>query len=98
MKRTPLKRSTKPLKRTLLAPVSKKRKKILTDYTALRKEYLSIMQQCERCGVRKSRDIHHTEGRGSNTNRIETWRAVCRPCHDWIHANPSQAREEGWLV
>lgn len=24
--------------------------------------------------------------------------AVCRPCHDWIHAHPAAAREAGWMV
>jgi predicted HNH restriction endonuclease len=26
-----------------------------------------------------------------------TWLPVCRNCHDWIHANPGEARIMGWL-
>lgn len=26
-----------------------------------------------------------------------TWKAVCRNCHDWIHAHPEEARVMNWL-
>lgn len=26
-----------------------------------------------------------------------TWKAVCRNCHDWIHAHPTEARTMKWL-
>ena len=45
-----------------------------------------------------STDVHHTAGRhkGNYLNR-DTWLAVCRDCHDWIHKNPKQAEEMGLL-
>ena len=96
-RKTALKRSQKALKRTALSPVSKKQQKKLREYSKLRKEYLEEHPLCE-CGCgRKSRDIHHKAGRGSNLNRVETWMAVCRPCHDEIHACPSVARKRGWI-
>ena len=44
-------------------------------------------------------DIHHTNGRENErlTNRIY-WLAVSREGHQWIHANPDVAREQGWLT
>jgi hypothetical protein len=45
-------------------------------------------------------DIHHTFA-GSNRDAFylvqSTWLGVCRSCHDWIHANPADARTMGWL-
>jgi hypothetical protein len=45
-------------------------------------------------------DIHHTYA-GANRDAFylvqSTWLAVCRNCHDFIHANPAEARTMGWL-
>ena len=33
-----------------------------------------------------------------NDQAIEdTFMSICRRCHNWIHAHPNRAREEGWL-
>lgn len=46
----------------------------------------------------KSCDVHHKAGRlGGNLLNTTTWMAVCRSCHDWIHAHPSDARKLGLL-
>lgn len=43
-------------------------------------------------------EIHHTAGRtGGNYLNTDTWLAVCRVAHDWIHANPREARSLGLL-
>jgi len=96
-RKTPLKRSTKPLKRTRLSPVSKKQQKRLRDYSAVRKDYLDEHPVCEACLQRPAEEIHHKEGRGSKTADPTTFMSICRRCHNWIHANPNRAREEGWL-
>lgn len=44
-------------------------------------------------------DIHHKAGRtGWRLNDETQWLAVSREAHEWIHANPSEARRRGWLV
>lgn len=87
------------MKRTPLKRVSSKQRKRLAEYSKLRKEYFKEhpMCECEGCNKR-AEDIHHMAGRGRNTNKVETWMAVCRKCHDRIHANPSWARKVGYLV
>lgn len=49
--------------------------------------------------VPRSCDIHHKAGRtGWRLNDESQWLAVSREAHEWIHANPSEARRRGWLV
>jgi hypothetical protein len=44
-------------------------------------------------------EVHHTNGReGERLNDQEYWLAVSREGHQWIHANPELAREQGWLT
>ena len=77
--------------------VSTKQAGKLRVYAKLRTEFLTEHPFCGTgCGNR-SVDIHHTEGRGANLNRTETWLAVCRNCHRWIHAYPNTARRQGFL-
>jgi hypothetical protein len=46
----------------------------------------------------KSTDVHHKAGRVADLLVDETeWIAVCRACHDFIHAHPKDAREMGYL-
>lgn len=45
-----------------------------------------------------STDIHHKAKRGKNYLNTDTWMAVCRTAHQRIHANPSWAREKGYLT
>lgn len=47
----------------------------------------------------RSRDVHHVKGRlGGNLNNPDTWLAVCRTCHNWIHNHPRDARALGLLA
>jgi predicted CXXCH cytochrome family protein len=45
-------------------------------------------------------DVHHTYA-GSNRQQyfleVETWKALCRMCHTWVHNNPKSAKELGLL-
>lgn len=67
----------------------------------MRKEYLTKHPMCEvkLPGVCKGQacDIHHTAYRGINTLAQATWLAACRECHSWVHKNPAEARELGYL-
>jgi hypothetical protein len=83
--------------------VSSKRKKKDQEYLKLRERYLNENQLCmvKVAGCTNgATDIHHTFA-GSNREAFylvqSTWLAVCRNCHDWIHANPAESRIMGWL-
>jgi hypothetical protein len=46
-----------------------------------------------------STEIHHKRGRfGSRLNAEEFWMAVSREGHNWIHNNPKEAYERGYLL
>jgi len=67
---------------------------------------------CEACegliGI-DNLDLHHKAGRAGSTINLEgelelnltnkiNFMSACRTCHNWIHANPKQARERNWLI
>ena len=94
IRRTPLKRSTKAIRR-----VSKKRGKALREYARLRAKFLFEHPTCQvGCCEVPSRDVHHKAGRGKNLNNVATWMAVCLPHHEKIHRNPSWARAHNYLT
>lgn len=46
--------------------------------------------------ARPTDDVHHSRGKtGLLYFDVRRFVAVCRPCHDWIHANPAKAVELG---
>jgi hypothetical protein len=83
--------------------VSSKRKKKDQEYLKLRERYLTQNHLCmvkvNGC-TNGATDVHHTYA-GSNRDAFylvqSTWLAVCRNCHDWIHAHPTEARTMNWL-
>jgi hypothetical protein len=83
--------------------VSSKRKKKDAEYLKLRERYLTDNSLCmvkvNGCS-HNATDIHHTYA-GANRDAFylvqSTWKAVCRNCHDWIHAHPEEARIMKWL-
>lgn len=78
---------------------SAKRQRAAKEYTKLRKAYLTRLACEAKLPVCTGRmvEIHHSQGRGINLNNVNSWVGVCRPCHDWIHAHPSDARKLGLL-
>jgi hypothetical protein len=45
-----------------------------------------------------SQDVHHVKGRlREHYLDSNTWMAVSRLGHAWIHAHPKEARARGWL-
>lgn len=82
-----------------LAPVSKKMKETMDEYTKKRVAFLALNPSCQAALVgctRIATDVHHKAGRGANHNNINTWFAVCRSCHKWIEENPAEAKELGY--
>lgn len=93
--RKPRPNKTKP--RYRIPAMSKARYARMKEYGKLRKVFLAANKLCERCG-KKATDVHHKRGRiGRLLCMTEHWVSACRHCHDWIGANPTQARQEGFL-
>lgn len=99
MKRSPLKRFT-PLKRGgRLRNASTKRQAEYSNYGKVKKAYMALHPQCERCKTKKATDIHHKAGRvGQWLCRYEYFAALCRECHDFCHQNANLARKHGWII
>lgn len=98
MKRTTIQRKTGLRRTTRLSAVSKKRAIQLKEYRRLRAPFLDRNRVCEVCNRRKSQDVHHARGRiGLDLIDLNGWMAVCRPCHQWLHDNPREAKAKGWL-
>ena len=92
----------KPTK-SAISQVSSKRKKKDQEYLKLRNRFLTDFSLCQiavkGCGINAT-DVHHTYA-GANRDTFylvqSTWLAVCRNCHDWIHAHPKESRAFGYL-
>jgi len=61
-------------------------------------------ETCRRC-LRPATDVHHRRPRqmgGTSDDSINYGMAnlvsLCRTCHNWIHAHPSESYRLGWLV
>jgi hypothetical protein len=81
-----------------IAPISKKMKETVDQYSKLRTAYLVVNPSCKArlqgC-TGQATDVHHKAGRGENHLKIATWLAVCRTCHTWIELHPKEAKELG---
>lgn len=82
-------------------PVSDKRKKENKIYSALRADFLSLPENqiCPITG-QQTTDVHHTyagKDRSKYYLDVSTWLSVSRDGHNWIHDNPKEARELGYL-
>lgn len=81
-----------------LAPISRKMKVTMDEYTKKRLAFFAINPMCQAKLVGctgRSTDVHHKMGRGENHLNMSTWIAVCRNCHTWIENNPTEAKELG---
>ncbi len=47
--------------------------------------------------VPRAEEIHHKRKRGKYLCDATTFMAVCREAHIWIHNNPRESREKGYL-
>ena len=92
----------KPTK-SAISQVSSKRKKKDQEYLKLRNRFLTDFSLCQiavkGCSINAT-DVHHTyacANRDAFYLVQSTWLAVCRNCHDWIHAHPKESRAFGYL-
>lgn len=99
------KKSTKSSRKPI-AKFSSKRAKRNAAYLVARDLFLAkeenkfcpVIAKLENKTVRAT-EVHHTNGReGERLNDQEYWLAVSREAHQWIHANPELAKEQGWLT
>lgn len=94
--------------KTHIKQVSDKRKIENTKYAKLKKAFMALPEN-KYCPVAKkvfnqsieTTDIHHTYS-GADRQKyflnVNTWIAVSRKGHRWIHDNPELAYEYGFLV
>lgn len=111
LRKTPLKRSQQPLKRTAIKhkpdpktgkfysikKKSVKQSKKDREYSKVRNEWIVFHPYCARCS-KESTDVHHKKGRGIYLMAVEYWVAVCRECHTWIENNPNEAKSLGFSI
>jgi hypothetical protein len=90
------KEKAKPKK---IKPRSEKRIEKDTVYHTLRDVFLKD-KICQINQDNPAIEVHHTYS-GKDRDKyyldVKTWLAVCRDCHNWIHAHPAEARELGYL-
>lgn len=97
MKRTPLTRSRKPMKRSRLSPVGARKRRQAEEHRLWKAKCLGAAGgRCEYCGVglRGGGDPHHIFGKGAypalrfvDVNGI----ALCRGCHsEQAHGRPAE--------
>jgi len=74
-----------------IAPVSKKKKEEIDEYSKLRNLFLIAKPHCEAKLIgctNVSTDVHHLysgKDRSKYFLKITSWKAVCRNCHHQIH-------------
>ena len=94
MKRTPMKRGTRPLQAK-----SRQRQRDDKARKVLVIEYLNQNPICEMCQSSVAVDVDEIIGRGvlpGAQMRPELFQGLCRPCHNWKHANPDWSYRHGW--
>jgi len=93
---------TKPTAHKSPRPRSSKRAKQESEYSQTRKVFLEEHPFCQitipGC-THKATEVHHLDGRiEEKLIDQDGWKATCRYCHRWVHANPRDARELGHLI
>lgn len=96
-----LKKNVKDYEKSKIAPRSKKRIAQDIVYSKLRKVFLNKPENkvCPITGE-PTTEIHHKwsgKDRDKYYLQVDTWLAVSRNGHIWIHQNPKLAREKGML-
>lgn len=78
-----------------ISPVSAKRRVEMDEYSKKRLAFLTLHVNCQAKLVGctgKASDVHHLysgKDRDKYYLKMDTWRAVCRNCHSYIHDNLS---------
>lgn len=99
LRRTTLKRGTKPLKRTRLRRVSEKRRQINEAYFPAVMAWKLKNPFCKFPGcTHTTDDAHHARKRGRYLMDMSTWIPLCRHHHTYVHDHPAEARAIGLLI
>ncbi len=90
MKRTPLKRGTKPMKRSRIKHKPRKASEFLRIYGGQGRAKTMRMRPCDHCGHRPTEDFQnenaHTENGGMGRKAgWETVVTLCKACHRALH-------------
>jgi hypothetical protein len=86
------------MKRTRLKPIADKKKAIRKEYAAMAASFILKYAKCVVYPNRRATDVHHTRGRlGALLVDKKWWLPVSRAGHNWIHNNPKEATERGFL-
>lgn len=101
-----------PADRSTVGPAIGRRKQTRTqaDRDRLRLHQRIVFAQggmvCQRCRRFRNLDAHHRMTEQTGRSRRLPWVVIdaldnlvplCRECHDWVHANPEDAIEAGFL-
>jgi 5-methylcytosine-specific restriction endonuclease McrA len=64
---------------------------------AVARKVLAARPRCERCLDAPSKHVHEikSRARGGSVLDTENMAALCRDCHQWVHAHPKKAAEAG---
>lgn len=83
--------------------IRRKQRSGLAEYNKAREALAE--QAAYRCQARtpncngQLEQVHHRKGRdGELLTNPEYLLGVCYPCHSYIHANPSESYERGWMI
>lgn len=104
MRRTPLKRSAKPMKRSRLKPVSKRKRESDKVYAKNRQEAIDRVDGlCQgplwlRCTCRATTTHHMLHRSQGGTHAVENLLPCCAACHDWLERNPKEAVRMGFTI
>lgn len=70
----------------------------------VKRDYLASHRRCEAqvqgwCSG-SSEHVHEpwTRARGGPINDARNMLALCFMCHAWVHSNPAESEQRGWLV
>lgn len=80
--------------------VSKKRAVENREYLKLRAKFLAENPRCAVYPELMATDVHHMasgKDRAKHYLDVDTWMSVSRAAHNWIHENPREARQLGYL-
>ena len=82
-----------------IKPVSDHKVEALKEYAYNSKEWL-IGQMCAVYPHLKATAVHHRRGRNTIERLLneDEWLAVSNEGHNYIHANPAESMEKGWML
>lgn len=83
--------------KSVIKKVSKTGKERNEKYSIIAKQYLENNPICEVCKIQLATEIHHPAGRIGDF-LYGPLMAVDRNCHLYIHNNPAESYEKGWLL